>query len=233
MKKIRLIIGLCMAFFMTISCETQQLTNTETLTPVQETMLKNTNLKEKITGFDQYGYNWNAHLFKGNFYNAIVGDNLYAFTPWSHGTPYTGNDEEITFPEPDAPLIELWQMAWYLRDVHLLMRWNDALISGEGVYPPSLDDWIGSDAWITFQFSGIDENGKNWSQYQKMVAANQDDELIDGIWYDKDHEEIGIFNDWTQLILVQVVKTGEPPFPFSNIPSYLNTKRLGFGETKK
>ncbi len=204
----------------------------------------NTELKsgnaDKITGVDEYGYNWNAHHFNGSFYNAIVGDNLYAFTQWSHSGPYMGVDDGFFQAAETDIMYELWSIAWYLRDVNLLMRWNDALISKEGVYPADLDEWIGSDAWITFQFSGVDENGKHWSQFQKMVAANTDDQLKTegewypaGVWYNSDDEEIGIFNDWTQLILVQCVKTGEPPFPFSTIPAYKNTARLGFGITKK
>ncbi|QIA09383.1 hypothetical protein [Draconibacterium halophilum] len=212
--------------------------------PDSSTELKSGNSgNNKITGVDEYGYNWNAHLFKGSFYNAIVGDNLYASAPWSHTTPYRGIDEDITPPEySEEPedMYDLWGMAWWLRHVNLVMKWNESLISKEGVYPANLDDWIGSDGWITFEFSGIDANGKNWSQFQKMVAANHDDMLKkdgewypNGVWYNSDDEEIGIFNDWTQLILVQCEKTGEPPFPFSTIPEYNNTERLGFGITKK
>uniref|UniRef100_UPI003217F45B hypothetical protein n=1 Tax=uncultured Draconibacterium sp. TaxID=1573823 RepID=UPI003217F45B len=200
--------------------------------PLSNIELKSAN-SNKVNGFDEYGYNWNAHHFSGSFYNAIVGDNLYAFAQWSHTTPYRGMDDDITPADPGDMMYDLWQLAWYLRHVNLVMHWNDALISKEGVYPADLDEWIGSDAWITFHFSGVDENGKRWSQFQKMVAANNGDELIDGIWYNNEGEEIGIFNDWTQLILVQCVKTGEPPFPFSAIPAYKNTARLGFGITKK
>ncbi|WP_319501050.1 hypothetical protein [uncultured Draconibacterium sp.] len=224
MKKIILILAIALAF---AGCEKNFVEE-----PVDNIKLKSGN-SDKVTGVDEYGYNWNAHHFNGSFYNAIVGDNLYAFAPWSHTTPYRGVDEEITPADPGDLMYDLWSIAWYLRDVNLLMHWNEALISKEGVYPASLDEWIGSDAWITFKYSGVDANGRSWSQFQKMVAANSDDKLIEGVWYDSEGEEIGIFNDWPQLILVQCVNTGEPPFPFSTIPTYKNTERLGFGITKK
>ncbi|HYQ57962.1 MAG TPA: hypothetical protein VEP89_11525 [Draconibacterium sp.] len=226
MKKLILILAIALVF---AGCEKDFVED-----PMDNTELKSGNSgNDKVTGVDEYGYNWNAHLFKGSFYNAIVGDNLYAFTEWSHTEPYMGVDDDFFQAAETDNLYDLWGMAWWLRHVNLVMKWNESLISEEGVYPSNLDDWIGSDAWITFHYSGVDENGNSWSQFQKMVAANSDDELIGGVWYDNEGEEIGIFNDWTQLILVQCVNTGEPPFPFSTIPAYKNTARLGFGITKK
>ena len=177
--------------------------------PIDEMVLKS-GKPDKATGFDEWGYNWNAHHFNGILFNAIVGDNLYNDEFFGNWEPYTGNDEAYLESYPLAVYLP-----WRYRYVQLVMHWNESLISKEGVYPfPLKENWIDSDAWITFHYSGIDENGKRWAQFQKMKASKFSDYYKAGNWYNEFHEKIGVYNNWPQLIMIQVVNTGIVPEEF-------------------
>jgi len=179
-------------------------------------------LKSNNKGFDAYGYNWNAHHFNGILFNAIIGDTLYEEL-FGFMYPYSGDD---------AQYIEDFNFAdglpfWGYRELYLVMHWNEALISREGVYP---EKWIDSNGWITFHYSGMDEEGNRWSQFQKMVAAKSTDNYSNGIWYDMNGNEIGVYSTWDELILIQVVNTGNihPDF----FAPYVNPSSSGIGKYK-
>jgi len=192
---------------------------------------KNDNAENK--GFNEYGYNWNAHQFNGILLNAVLGDYIDANgVPASGMKPYTGNDEEYL---NEYPFIEFLYggMLWEYRHVNLVMHWNEALISREGVYPGEGADpipWRDTDGWITFHYSGTAENGK-WSEFQKMVAARSTDTLINGIWYDNNGIQIGAQSDYDELILIQVIETGDVP-AYMYYSEYHNPTSSGLGKYK-
>ena len=76
----------------------------------------------------------------------------------------------------------------------------------------------------------MDEDGKRWSQFQKMVAAKSTDNYSNGIWYDMNGIEIGVYSTWDELILIQVVNTGNihPDF----FAPYVNPSSSGIGKYK-
>jgi hypothetical protein len=110
------------------------------------------------------------------------------------------------------------------------MHWNKALISREGVYT----EWIDSNGWITFHYSGMDEDGNRWSQFQKWITAKSTDYILDGKWYNINDEEIGIYYSldpaYEKIVLIQVVNSGNihPDF----FEPYVNTKSSGLGKYK-
>lgn len=216
MKKIILLTSIFASVLIFTACE-------KSLT-VQPSPDLNSVKSGKVTGFNEWGYNWNAHSFKGILFNALIGDNLYNGAFFGDWEPYQGDDEAYLEQYPDAVYLP-----WAFRNVNVILHWNEALITSEGMYPDNLNDWIDSGAWMTSHYSGVDENGKRWSLFLKMVAARETDHLDveNSIWYNSDGEEIGKQTDWPQLIMIQVVKTGNIPdfmvedygYPFSSYKS--------------
>lgn len=123
---------------------------------------------EPVTlGFDEYGYNYQAHLFRGSYCDASRGA---ACNPAYEG-------------------------------VQLTMWWNEAWLSnrdctddGELDRHLGFDSYRGSDAVLTQVIEGsYEQDGRTCRYRQRSVirAAPLDAELIDGIWYDADGEELG------------------------------------------
>lgn len=162
---------------------------------------------------DMFGYNYQRHQFTGLFANVYLGgDGL---------PPYGGNTERYlnaltmygyfgSVEEAEEYFSGEW--FWGLRDVRLWMYWNDAWLSNQdrgddnmGTEPDgNLDRHYGYPSYI--------DSGAKLEQYQiepikilckgriktvylfyysKIVAARSTDELIDGIWYDEDGNELG------------------------------------------
>lgn len=223
-----------MMIFTFSSCDKDQLDQSIELNEV----LKNDIAKDN--GFDEYGYNWNAHHFNGNLFNAIIGDYINEGTPFWRMGSYTGDD--LTYLSEHAYEIEMikdwsnswnppapwfWGYIWRFRDVNLVMHWNEALISSTGTYPYT---WLDTNGWITFHYSGEIEN-KKWSEFQKMIAARSTDELDNGVWYDENGIEIGIQCDYDDLVLIQVIETGDVP-GYMYYPAYHNPNSSGLGKYK-
>lgn len=225
MKKILFFTGiLSLMLFVFSSCDKDQLDESIEFNQLIETK-KNDNSENK--GFNEYGYNWNAHHFNGILLNAILGDYINENgDPESGMDPYTGDDDSYL---NDYPFIEFLYggIIWEYRHVNLVMHWNDTLISREGVYPPS---WFDTNGWITFHYSGANGN-KKWSEFQKMVAARSTDKLDGGVWYDKNDVKIGIESDFNDLILIQVIETGDVP-DYMYYPAYHNPTSSGLGKYK-
>lgn len=223
MKKLSFItVILSMVFFIFSSCDRDALDESIELNQSIEAQKKD---NAKNNGYDKYGYNWNAHHFNGIVFNAIVGDNLYIGYPFYKIDPYMGNDDKYLEKYSWANQLPFWGF----RHVNLVMHWNDALISREGIYPAT---WFDSNGWITFHYSGIEGN-KKWSEFQKMVAARSTDVLNkkEGIWYDENEVEIGIECDYKDLILIQVIEIGDVP-AYMYYPAYHNPTSSGLGKYK-
>lgn len=162
---------------------------------------------------DMFGYDYQRHRFIGLFANVYLGgDGL---------PPYGGRTERYlnalaaygyydSAEEAEAQLSQEW--FWDLRDVRLWMYWNDAWLSNQdrgddqmGTEPDgNLDrhygfpSYIDSKAWLVqYQLEPIRVlcNGRMRTvylfYYSRIVAARSTDELIDGIWYNKDGKELG------------------------------------------
>ncbi len=94
------------------------------------------------TGFDIFGYNYQAHLFNGYYCNAYFGA---AGLP-----PYEGDSAAYLAANPSAA--SHW--AWPYRDTMVSMKWNDAWLSNMDCDKDGKLDrhfgfpsYIGSGAW--------------------------------------------------------------------------------------
>lgn len=130
------------------------------------------------TGYDDWGYNYQAHQFNGRYcdYDRISG----------------GDDCDVT-------LVMKWNDAWLSnKDCGTQVKGGpftsldpDGLLDRHYPY----DSYSGSGAWCTNHQSGeyLREDDKicKWTYFVKIVAAPADAETVDGIWYTADGTEIG------------------------------------------
>jgi len=143
------------------------------------------------TGFDDYGYNYQGHMFKGSYYNSYAGGN---------GLPaWDGDDEAYLLANPSAA----GHWAWPYRDVDLTMKWNDAWISNVDHNEDHLLDrhwgytgYADSGAWLTNHQSGeyeLDGETIKWNYFVKIVTPSpiNGDYVDASVWYNADGEEIG------------------------------------------
>ncbi len=117
------------------------------------------------TGFDEYGYNYQAHQYIG----------------------YYGNYQRP--PEPvdwGYRLMMKWNDAWL---ANTDCDEDEKLDRHYG-----FDSYIGSGAWLTNHQAGEDTiNGEicKWTYFVKIVAAPADAQVADGYWYTADGVKIG------------------------------------------
>ncbi len=168
------------------------------------------------TGFDIFGYNYQAHLFKGSYANVYLGrDGL---------PPYEGDDEAYLAAHPEAAT----KWYWPERHTQLVMKWNDAWLAntdcdGDGLLDRyyGFPSYIGSGAWETNHMQGTDESG-TWTYFCKIVAAPADATLIGGVWYAADGTEIGPAI-WGAFAIIQEVESGSGA-------TYVSPSGPGFGK---
>jgi hypothetical protein len=106
-------------------------------------------------GYDQFGYNYQAHMFSGRYcdYDRVIG----------------GDSCEVN-------LIMKWNDAWISN--------TDCDGDGKLDRHYGFDSYIGSGAWLTNQQSGQDD-GKTWTYFVKIVAMQEAGVCPDGadsIW---------------------------------------------------
>jgi hypothetical protein len=156
------------------------------------------------TGYDIFGYNYQAHIFNESYANAYLGRYGYP--------PYTGDDESYLAENPTAE--DTW--VWPYRNDNLIMKWNDAWLSKKDCDEDGLldrhygeDSYIGSGAWLTNHMWGTyeddDGNTCEWDYFTKIIAAPSDATLTDGVWYNADGTEIGpvIWGSFAQIQIVE------------------------------
>jgi hypothetical protein len=133
------------------------------------------------TGFDQWGYNYQAHLFNGLYcdsYHDAAWCQLYK----------------------DDNLAMKWNDAWL----------SNQDCDGDGKLDRhyGFDSYIGSGAWLTNHMSGVyeDEEGQtcSWNYFVKIVAAPADATLDNGVWHAADGTEIGAVI-WGEFAVIQEV----------------------------
>jgi hypothetical protein len=120
------------------------------------------------TGYDDWGYNYQSHLFNGWYSNYSRPDTIYEGAPG------------------DTKLVMKWNDAWLSNkscDGDLLLDRHFGF-----------DSPIGSGAWCTNHQSGsyeVDGKTYRWNYFVKIVAAPADAYKDGGYWYTANGVEIG------------------------------------------
>lgn len=187
-------------------------------TTIKDGMLVDSAGNVITTGYDEWGYNYQAHLFNGFYWNAS---------------------------RPEIPWTEETLIAAGKSTTWLNMKWNDAWLSNKDCDGDGLLDrhyghgsYRGSGAWETNHQSGTYEvvvNGKtklaHWTYFVKIVSAptdaytalNAEDVLM---YYDANDVEIGSVI-WTNHARIQQVEND--PFAGIHGKQYLSPASPGFG----
>lgn len=141
-------------------------------------------------GYDEWGYNYQAHMFNSDYCDAGRG-------VW--GCPIYDTD------------VERWID---VGEVDLMMTWNDAWLANKSCDDDnSLDrhlgsaSYKGSGAWLTNHMSGkVEINGKlrKWTYFVKIIAVPTEATEVGGYWLAADGTEIGE-SIWGPFAIIQEV----------------------------
>lgn len=214
MTKKLLVVGLLIVIgLVLINCEknvapTEQQTNKTVLekngcTTIQSGEIYGSDDNVIETGYDQWGYNYQAHLFNGYYCDS------YRDAAWCQDYK-------------DVKLSMKWNDAWISnKDCD-----GDGLLDRHYGY----DTYIGSGAWLTNHQSGeyedADGNICKWNYFVKIVAAPADAYVVDGVWYNADDVEIGPVI-WGAFATIQQVEN-DPCAGIHGI-QYQSPDHLGLG----
>ena len=120
------------------------------------------------TGYDEWGYNYQAHMFNGLYCDA------YRDAAWCQAYK-------------DDNLMMKWNEAWLSN--------KDCDDDGKLDRHYGFDSYIGSGAWLTNHMRGKYEGDEGqsckWNYFTKIVAAPGDAYKDGGFWYAADGTEIG------------------------------------------
>ncbi|TKJ38600.1 MAG: hypothetical protein CEE38_02540 [Planctomycetes bacterium B3_Pla] len=133
-------------------------------------------------GYDQWGYNYQAHIFNGYYWN---------------------------FQRPNPPVTEgdvVLQMKWNDAWLANTSRDGDNLLDRHYGF----DEYIGSGAWLTNHMVSTNDDGVVWTYFVKIIAVTDTDTPIDGIWYNADGIEIGPVI-WGSFAIIQEVGSETDP----------------------
>jgi len=171
---------------------------------IQDGILKTSDGEVIVPGYDEYGYNYQAHQYVGYYDN--------------YSRPADPVDE-------GDRLMMKWNDAWLSN--------KDCDKDGKLDRHYGFDSYIGSGAWLTNHQSGTyeDVNGKivKWSYFCKIVAVPADATAIDGIWYAADGTEIGPVI-WGAFAIIQEISND--PGTGDHGKLYLSPAGPGFGHFK-
>jgi len=182
-------------------------------TTIQDGTLFGSDGSQLATGYNEWGYNYQAHLFNGKYcdYHPVY-------------RPGGANHE--------------WCVENY-GDVSLVMKWNDAWLSNKDCDGNGLLDryygfpsYIGSGSWTTNHMKGsYVQDGKTckWEYFVKIVAAPADATASGGIWYTANGVEIGPVI-WGSFATIQEVEND--PCAGLHGKSYVSPAAPGFGKYK-
>jgi len=149
-------------------------------TTIQDGALVDSAGETITTGYDDWGYNYQGHMFNGGYCDSY-------------------RDAEWCWPYADVDLLMKWNEAWLgNKDCDA-----DNTLDRHFGYAT----YIGSGAWLTNHQSGkVEVNGKmrKWTYFIKIVAAPADAIVVDGFWVGADGIEIGPVL-WGQFAIVQQV----------------------------
>ena len=166
-----------------------------------------------MSGYNEWGYNYQAHMFNGAYCN---------FHP---------------IYRPGGPLYD-WCQENY-GDVKLIIYWNDAWLSNKDCDDDGLldrhygfDNYFGSGSWETNHMWGsYEQDGKTckWNYFVKIVAAPPDAYKQNGNWYRPDGTLIGE-DIWGEFAIIQEVEN-DPCSGLHGIRT-LSPASAGFGNYK-
>ena len=157
-------------------------------------------------GYDQWGYNYQAHMFNGGYCDS------YRDAAWCQVWK-------------DVELLMKWNDAWLSnKDCD-----GDSLLDRHYGF----SSYIGSGAWLTNHMSGTyldgDGNECKWVYFVKIVAVPADANKVAGIWYAADGAEIGP-DIWGTFAIVQSIYND--PCAGDHGVDYLSPVGPGFGKFK-
>jgi hypothetical protein len=132
-----------------------------TCTTIKDGTLEASNGDLLVLGYDEFGYNYQAHMFNGRYcdYDRVIGGSYC-----------------------DVTLVMKWNDAWLSN--------KDCDGDGKLDRHRGYASYIGSGAWCTNHQTGEDD-GQKWTYFVKIVAAPADAYAAGGIWYAADGTEIG------------------------------------------
>lgn len=178
-------------------------TEGETCTTIQSGELATSDGSIITTGYDGWGYNYQAHLFNGLYCDA------YRDVTWCQ-------------PYKDIKLSMKWNDAWL----------SNKDCDGDGKLDRhyGYDSYIGSGAWLTNhqagEYEGSDGQICRWNYFVKIVAAPGDALAEAGVWYTADGVEIGPVI-WGAFAIIQQVEND--PCAGLRGMQYISPNRAGFG----
>lgn len=136
------------------------------------------------TGFNEWGYNYIAHMFSGGYCES------YHNADWCQD--YANDD-----------LIMKWNEAWLSN----LDQDGDGSLDRHWGY----SSYIGSGAWLTNHMAGtydLDGSTCKWTYFVKIVAVPDDATANNGVWYTATDAEIGPVI-WGEFAVIQEVYNDE------------------------
>ena len=211
MKKITML-AVALVFAFTLSAGVMPVENSDNskvcnaknaCTTIQDGTLLRSDGVPIVLGFDEWGYNYQGHLFNGGYCDS------YRDAAWCQ-------------PYKDIDLIMKWNDAWLSnKDCD-----DDGLLDRHYGH----DSYIGSGAWLTnHQFGEYEsEEGEicKWNYFVKIVAAPVDAYVNGGMWYSADGIEIGEVI-WGAFAIIQQVEN-DPCAGLHGL-QYLSPVRAGLG----
>lgn len=152
-----------------------------------------------LSGFDQWGYNYGAHLFNGEYCD------VYRNAAWCQA--YRG-----------VSLSMKWNEEW--------LASSDC--DGDGLLDRhrGFATYRGSGAWTTNHMSGKDSGGRRWVYFVKIVAAPEDARLQGGVWYAPNGKAIG-YAIWGEFAVLLEVEND--PTTGNHGQTYKSAVAPGFG----
>jgi hypothetical protein len=181
MKKLFLILLIAALLIIPVTAAAQPPCKGEKCTTIQSGELSASDGSTITVGFDEWGYNYQAHLFNGKYCDA------YRDAAWCQ-------------PYKDDNLAMKWNEAWL----------SNKDCDGDGLLDRhyGFDSYIGSGAWLTNHMSGeyeMDGEMCQWNYFVKIVAAPADANQVGDIWYTADGTEIGPAI-WGSFAIIQEVE---------------------------
>ena len=131
-------------------------------------------------GYDAWGYNYQAHLFNGWYWNNV-----------RPNPPYTDEQSLIDDGKSTTWLIMKWSDEWLSNKD---CNGDKKLDRGYSCDPIDAKSSACQGAWLTnHQWGSYKQGGETcyWNYFVKIVHPGDDAELIEGTWYTADGEEIG------------------------------------------
>jgi hypothetical protein len=174
----------------------------QTCTSIQSGELQTSEGDTVKTGYDGWGYNYQAHVFNGKYCDA------YHDAAWCQSFK-------------DVDLLMKWNDAWLSN--------KDCDGDGEIDRHHGFASYIGSGAWLTnHQQDTYQLNGTacEWTYFVKVVAAPADAYSTNGVWYAADGTMIGPAI-WGDFAIVQHIE--EDPCAGLSGRQYVSPYGVGFG----